>query len=144
MAHFAQIDDTSTVLQVIVISDAQEAQGETYCHGLFGGQWKQTSYNTYAGVHQTGGQPRRKNYAGIGYHYDATRDAFVPPQPFPSWELDEDTCQWEAPLPYPGETEDLSIGYQWDEATRQWARSARISFLASPLAPTEILEGQPR
>ena len=80
------------------------------------GEWIQTSYNTYGGVHKTGGTPLRKNYAGIGYTYDKERDAFIAPKPFASWSLNEETCLWESPSPYPS---DGKI-YVWDEPTTNW------------------------
>jgi hypothetical protein len=112
MAHFAQIDGNNIVAQVIV------ADQETINTGLFGdpATWIQTSYNTQGGVHTQGGTPLRKNYAGIGYSYDTTRDAFIPPKPFNSWVLNEDTCLWNAPVPYP--TDDKM--YQWNEETVNW------------------------
>lgn len=115
MAHFAQLDANNVVTQVIVVgnkdtADAngveKESIGVAFCEKLFGGIWKQTSYNGNI----------RKNYAGIGYTYDATRDAFIPPKPFNSWVLNETTCQWEAPVPMP--TDDKR--YTWDEATTSW------------------------
>ena len=99
MAHFAEIDDTNTVTRVLVVPDDQEHRGHDYLAvdlGL-GGTWLQTSYNTIGGVHLFGGTPFRKNYAGIGYSYDQSRDAFIPPKPDPTWILNEDTCQWEEP-----------------------------------------------
>ncbi len=114
MAHFAQIDDTWTVLQVIVVHNNElldngvesEAKGVAFCHSLLGGTWVQTSYNANI----------RKNYAGIGYTYDSARDAFIPPKPFASWLLDEMTCKWQAPVPMP---DDGGI-YAWDEASVSW------------------------
>jgi hypothetical protein len=114
MAHFAQLDDAGTVLQVIVVHNNElldngvesEAKGVAFCRSLFGGQWKQTSYNANI----------RKNYAGIGFTYDSARDAFIPPKPFPSWVLNEASCQWEAPVPYPTDGQQ----YVWDEATQTW------------------------
>jgi len=114
MAHFAQLDDAGTVLQVIVVHNNEllengvesEAKGVAFCQALFGGTWKQTSYNGSI----------RKNYAGIGYTYDAGRDAFIPPQPFQSWTLVESTCTWQAPAPMP--TDDGP--YRWDEALLSW------------------------
>ena len=94
MAHFARIDETNIVTDVLVIADDQEHRGQQFLAddlGL-GGTWVQTSYNTFGGVHQNGGTPLRKNYAGIGYTYDADRDAFIPPKPDGSYTLDEDTC----------------------------------------------------
>ena len=112
MSHFAQIDENNIVTQVIVIEQ------DVVDTGLFGdpASWIQTSYNTSAGVHLLGGTPLRKNYAGIGYTYDNTRDAFIPPKPYSSWVLNEDTCLWEAPTPMPV---DGKI-YNWDEATTSW------------------------
>ena len=106
------------VTQVIVVSNADTANSEgvemesigaAFCERLFGGDWKQTSYNGNI----------RKNYAGIGYTFDAVRDAFIAPQPFPSWVLNEQTCQWEAPVPMP--TDDKR--YQWDEDAKAWVEA---------------------
>jgi hypothetical protein len=83
------------------------------------GDWIQTSYNTKDGVHLLGGTPLRKNFAGVGMIYDRERDAFYWPQPFPSWTLNEDTCQWESPVPKP-EGEDYSNPYTWNEETQSW------------------------
>jgi len=97
MAHFAQIDDTNTVTNVLVISDDQEHRGQEFLANDLGldGTWLQTSYNTIGGVHLLGGTPFRKNYAGIGYTYDETRDAFIPPKPTEgNYIFDEDTCLW--------------------------------------------------
>ncbi len=87
---------------------------------------KRTSYNTFGGIHRTGGTPFRKNYAGIGYTYDAVRDAFIPPQPFASWVLNESTCQWQAPVPRPAE----GGPYAWDEDTCQWIVVAAADSLS--------------
>lgn len=111
MAHFAKVVD-GTVTQVIV---AEQEFFNTFVD-TSPGQWLQTSYNTNGGVHANGGTPLRKNYAGVGYTYDATRDAFIPPKPFASWTLNEDTCLWDAPTPMPT---DGQI-YTWDEATLSW------------------------
>jgi hypothetical protein len=112
MSHFAQINGTNVVVQVIV------AEQDVIDTGLFGNpsSWVQTSYNTYAGQHLLGGTPLRKNYAGVGYTYDPIRDAFIPPKPYPSWVLDEDTCQWNSPTPKPQD----GSPYQWNEETLQW------------------------
>lgn len=118
MAHFAQVDENNTVVQVLVVSDDQAHRGQDFLAndlGL-GGNWIQTSYNTNAGVHANGGTPLRKNYAGVGYTYDASRDAFIPPKPYNSWTLNEDTCLWDAPVSYPA---DGKI-YRWDEDTVNW------------------------
>jgi hypothetical protein len=112
MSHFAQIDENNIVTQVIVIEQ------DVVDTGLFGdpASWVQTSYNTYGGVHSQGGTPLRKNYAGIGYTYDSTRDAFIPPKPYNSWVLNEDTCLYEAPTSMP----DDGKMYSWDEDTTSW------------------------
>ena len=81
--------------------------------------WKQTSYNTKAGVHLLGGTPFRKNHAGIGYTYDDDKDAFIPPKPYASWILNETTCQWEAPVALPSDA-GPEKGYIWNEETKQW------------------------
>lgn len=112
MAHFAKLNKENIVEQVIVADQAfidSGAVGEPT-------EWLQTSYNTYGGVHKLGGEPFRKNYAGIGYTYDSTRDAFIPPQPFPSWTLNEETCLWDSPVPYP---EDGKF-YVWNEEKVAW------------------------
>ena len=122
MSHFAKLDENNIVTFVTV--GRQEDDGlEAELTARTGDVYKQTSYNTYGGVHYTDGLPSddqskalRFNYAGIGYTYDETRDAFIPPQPFPSWVLDEATCQWVAPLPYP---EDGGT-YSWDEELFSW------------------------
>jgi hypothetical protein len=111
MAHFAKVHN-GTVEQVIVAeSDFFDSFVDSSA-----GEWIQTSYNTYGGVHLNGGTPLRKNYAGIGYTYDLTKDAFIPPKPYPSWILVEDTCQWKAPTDMPS---DGKI-YKWNEETTNW------------------------
>ena len=87
-----------------------------------GDVYKQTSYNTHGGVHSNGGTPFRKNYAGLGYTYDKDRDAFIPPKPYASWVLDETTCLWNAPMPYPTDlgTPDVPKMYTWNEENRTW------------------------
>ena len=114
MSHFAKVLD-GKVTQVIV---AEPEFFETFVDSS-PGQWIQTSYNTHGGQHPEG-RPLRKNYAGIGFTYDSVRDAFIPPQPFASWALNEDTCLWEAPTPMPT---DGKI-YRWDEPTTSWAEVA--------------------
>jgi hypothetical protein len=120
LAHFAKIEN-NVVTQVIVVANKDTADangvekeyiGAAFCEKLFGGTWKQTSYNGTI----------RKNYAGVGYTYNADIDAFVPPQPYASWILNNETAQWEAPVPMP---EDAGTGeppkmYSWDEATTSW------------------------
>ena len=107
MAHFAEIDQNNVVLRVTVVHDSLEANGAQWCHDTLGGTWVQTSYNGRI----------RKNYAGIGFTYDPTRDAFIPPQPYSSWTLDEATCQWVPPVPMP--TDGM---YVWDESTLAWSQ----------------------
>jgi len=122
MAHFAEIDESNTVVRVLVVPDAQEGRGQEYLAddlGL-GGTWKKTSYNTQGGVHALGGTPYRKNYAGIGYTFDAAKDAFIAPKPYASWVLDEATCNWQAPVAMP--TDDKM--YRWDEETTNWIEVA--------------------
>lgn len=111
MAHFAKVFN-GVVTQVIV---AESEFFETFVD-TSPGEWIQTSYNTRCGEHTLGGTPLRKNYAGIGFTYDRTRDAFIPPQPFPSWVLDEDTCLWNAPVAMPTDGNQ----YIWDESTISW------------------------
>ena len=110
MSHFAKVID-GIVTEVLVIDQ------DVIDTGLFGDPalWVQTSYNTFGGQHPEG-RPLRKNYASVGYTYDSVRDAFIPPSPFPSWTLNEDTCLWDAPTPYP----DDDKSYYWDEATLTW------------------------
>ena len=114
MAHYAKVENT-LVTQVIV---AEPEFFDTFVDSS-PGEWIQTSYNTQGGVHLDGGTPLRKNYAGVGHTYDATRDAFIPPQPYPSWVLNETSCIYEAPVPYP--TDDLR--YEWDEDTTSWVET---------------------
>ena len=99
MAHWAELDENNVVLRVLVGDNNDPANDEGYQWLIdnLGGTWKKTSYNTVAGVHTAGGTPFRKNYAGIGYTYDAGRDAFIPPRPDESYTLNEETCQWVAP-----------------------------------------------
>jgi len=108
MAHFAELDSNNIVLRVIVVNDEStldesgapsEACGIAFCENLLGGRWIQTSYNTYANTHSLGGTPFRKNYAAIGYSYDAQRDAFIAPRPNgDEYVFDEDKCIWYDPL----------------------------------------------
>jgi hypothetical protein len=114
MAHFAKIDENNVVTQVVVVDNKDTADasgvekehiGAAYLESLLGGTWKQTSYHGNI----------RKNYAGVGYTYDADIDAFVPPKPYPSWVLDEN-AQWQAPVPMP----DDGKMYSWDEETQSW------------------------
>jgi len=126
MASFAKIGLNNKVIGVLsvhndVLKDAngveQEVLGIDFLTKLTGWAiWKQTSYNTQGGVHKLDGTPLRKNHAGIGYTYDEDRDAFIPKQPFNSWTLNEDTCQWEAPVALPDDGKD----YKWNEETTSW------------------------
>jgi len=126
MASFAKIGLNSKVIEVLsvhnnVLKDSngveQEVNGIDFLTKLTGYPvWKQTSYNTKSGIHNNGGTPLRKNHAGIGYTYDETRDAFIPPKPFNSWILNENTCLWEAPVAYPQNDNK----YKWNEQTLSW------------------------
>lgn len=120
MAYFAQIEN-GIVTRVLAVANNQEHRGQEFLTDDLGldGQWVQTSYNTRGGIHILGGKPLRKNYAGIGYTYDAERDAFIPPQPFQSWLLNENSCLWEPPVPMP---DDGRI-YGWDENNQTWVAS---------------------
>jgi hypothetical protein len=111
MGHFAKVVN-GTVTQVIV---AEPEFFDTFVDSS-PGEWIQTSYNTYGGEHKLGGTPLRKNYAGVGYTYDKTKDAFIPPKPFPSWTLDENTCLWNCPVACPSDDK----MYNWNEATQTW------------------------
>ena len=114
MAHFAQLNDQNIVMQVIVVANEEllvdgiesEAKGIEFCQSLLAGNWKQTSYNGNI----------RKNYAGIGFTFDEERNAFIPEQPYQSWVLVEETCQWTAPVLYPADGK----MYSWDEPTLSW------------------------
>lgn len=112
MTHFAKLDENNIVIKVIVAS--QEYMNNYVDSSP--GRWIETSKRTYGGVHLDGGTPLRKNYAGFGFTYDETKDAFIPPQAYPSWTLNETTCLWEAPIAYPTDGED----YRWDEDTTSW------------------------
>jgi hypothetical protein len=114
MSHFAKVLN-GKVTQVIV------AEPEFFQNFVdtSPGEWIQTSYNTIGNVHRNGGTPLRKNYAGIGFTYDAQKDAFIPPKPYDSWVLNEDTCLWEPPIPRPA---DQKI-YDWDESSLSWKES---------------------
>ena len=128
MAHFAKMtSDGVTVLAIHVVRDEDttndngdetEAQGTKFLKKLHNwNYWKKTSYNTHGNVHKLGGTPYRKNYASIGYTYDESRDAFIPPKFFSSWVLDETTCLWKPPSP----PEDDNL-YYWDEDNTQWVQ----------------------
>lgn len=132
MAHFAQINEKGIVTNVLVVPDDQQDRGADFLSkdlGL-GGLWLQTSYNTRGGVHHgadgkpDGGTALRKNYAGIGYSYNSSLDAFIPPQPFPSWILNNDTGKWNAPVPIPAPV-DGQMWY-WDETTKTWLSKPNV------------------
>ena len=126
MASFAKIGLNNKVIEVLsvvneVLHDSngieQEVIGIDFLTKLTGYPvWKQTSYNTHGGVHSSGGTPLRKNHAGIGYTYDETRDAFIPKKPYNSWILNEQTCLWQSPIPYPQDEN----RYTWNESTLTW------------------------
>ena len=118
MAHYAFLDRNNKVVEVIVGKDENEGihDWEIYYGSKRGMKCVRTSFNTVGGVHTQDGTPFRKNYAGIGYTYDAKRDAFIPPQPYNSWTLNEETCLWEPPVPCPSDEQ----AYTWDEETTQW------------------------
>ena len=120
MAHYTFLDNNNIVTEVIVGKNEGEDNTDWEVHyGNFRGQvCKRTSYNTSGGIHSSGGTPFRKNYAGIGYIYDEQRDAFIPPKPYESWSLNEETCLWEAPVAYPTDGE----VYDWDEDLGDWLK----------------------
>ena len=126
MAHFAKLDQNNVVIFVTVGRDEDNGK-EAELTARTGDVYKQTSYNTRGGVHYgQDGEPSaeqskafRKNYAGLGYTYDAGRDAFIPPKPYASWVLNETTCLWDAPVPYPADGK----RYTWDEATTSWVET---------------------
>ena len=120
MSHYAQLDENNMI--VFVIAAKSDHKEDEFTEST-GNVWKQTSYNTYGGVHYTDGEPSadqskalRFNYAGIGFTYDKNRDAFIPPKPFESWILDEGICLWQPPLPYPED----GGNYRWDEDLFSW------------------------
>ena len=111
MAHFAKV--SNGIVERVIVAEAEFF--DTFVDDS-AGTWIQTSYNTYGGEHRDGGTPLRKNYAGIGFTYDKTRDAFTPPKQYESWTLNEDTCLWESPVAYP----DDGNMYEWNETDQQW------------------------
>ena len=121
MASFAKIGSGNIVEQVVAVSNevaTTEQAGVEFLQNLYNdtATWKQTSYNTYGGVHALDGTPFRKNFAGVGYTYDETKNAFIAPKPYASWVLDDDTCLWEAPVAYPDDDKE----YEWNEDTTSW------------------------
>ena len=121
MAHFAKLGKGNIVEKVVVVHNnvfTTEQAGVDFLNNLYKSRdvWKQTSYNTKGGIHKLGGTPFRKNFANIGYKYDQTRDAFIPPKLFDSWTLNENTCLWEAPVAYPSDGQ----YYKWNEQNQTW------------------------
>lgn len=116
MAHYAFLDENNIVTQVIVGKDEGDIDWELYYSQKNNVKCKRTSYNTYGGIHKNGGTPFRKNYATIGGFYDEQRDAFIPPKEHDSFILDEDTCLWVPPIPYPNDGKD----YRWDDLMNNW------------------------
>jgi hypothetical protein len=121
MAHFAKLDSNNIVERVEVVSNdiaTTEQAGIDFLNNLYGTTdiWKQTSYNTYGGKHLLGGTAFRKNYAGVGFTYDSTKDAFIPPKPYNSWSLNETTCLWEPPVAHPNN----GNSYEWNEDNQTW------------------------
>ena len=124
MAHFAKINESNIVTQVVVVNDSDgnnDTDGQNFLNNLFKTThtWKKTSYNTYGNTHRLGGTPYRKNFASVGFTYDSSRDAFIEPKPYNSWTLDETTCLWEPPVTYPSDGK----SYEWDEDNRQWVEA---------------------
>lgn len=117
MTHFAKLDEDNNVIFVTIGREEDDGKEEELSERT-GDVYKQTSYNTRGGVHLLGGTPFRKNYAGIGYKYDPIKDAFIPPKPFSSWILDEQTCLWNPPIQYPTDGEI----YTWNEINLSWEK----------------------
>jgi hypothetical protein len=111
MAHFAKVNNR--IVEKVIVAEPEFF--DTFVDSS-PGQWLQTSYNTHGGVHTLGGTPLRKNYAGVGFTYDLTRDAFIPPKPYASWTVNEDTCLWDCPVAYPSDGKN----YTWNEDAQQW------------------------
>ena len=125
MAHYAVLDENNVVIQVIKGRDEDEvvdgiSDWEQWYSDFFKKPVKRTSYNTIAGEHSKDGTPFRKNYAGIDYTYDESRDAFIPPKPYPSWILNEDTCRWQAPTTNP----ENGTPHIWNEESQSWEEVA--------------------
>lgn len=116
MAHYAKVREG--IVEQVIVADPEFFK--TFVDSS-PGEWIQTSYNTRGGIHSDGGAPLRKNFAGIGYTYDEQRDAFIPPKPYPSWLLDEDTCLWVPPVPFPG-----GDNIVWDEGRQAWAPMPQV------------------
>jgi hypothetical protein len=126
MAHFAELDENNIIIRVCVINDSfitnehgieDEQLGIKHFTNQCGGRWVQCSYHTWGGTNSRGKPAFRKNYPGAGFSYDPVRDAFIPPKPHPSWILDEETCRWETPIPFPTK---LDHDWTWDETQLKW------------------------
>ena len=130
MAHYAFLDENNIVVEVIVGNDENQDQinWEQHYQEFRGLTCKRTSYNTHGNIHLGGGNPFRKNYAGIGFTYDEQKDAFIAPKPFPSWSLDEETCLWNPPIPKPSDagTGNPKKLYSWDETTLSWVQYEQL------------------
>lgn len=111
MAHFAKV--TNGIVTQVIVAEAEFFEDFI---DTSPGEWIQTSYNTRGGAHLNGGTPLRKNFAGVGFTYDKDKDAFIPPKPFESWVLNEETCLWESPVPYPNGDKP----FEWDETSKSW------------------------
>lgn len=124
MAHYAFLDSNNIVVEVIAGKDETDTSEnwENHYGQIRNLTCKRTSFNTHGGAHLNGGTPFRKNYAGIGFTYDTSKDAFIPPKPFASWVLNQSTCLWEAPLSCPTDGKD----YDWDEDNQEWVFSRAI------------------
>lgn len=127
MAHFAEINENNIVVRIVVVPNDQESQGQDFLSEVLGlgGVWERTSYNTHGGIHYdpNTSQPSadqskafRKNFAGVGFIFDKTRDAFIPPKPFDSWALNENSCLWEPPIPMP----ETGGPWEWNEELGEW------------------------
>lgn len=145
MAHFAKIDSDNKVIEVVVVPNEQEHRGQEFLANDLGhgGTWIQTSYNTRANTHKYGKLPFRKNFAKIGGTYDPVRDAFIPPKPvlYPSWILNEDTCTWTHPIPYPADRR----RYVWNESIVNWTlfpENGDIAFGWSELTYSWVFKPQ--
>lgn len=116
MSHWSLLDENNIVINVLVGNNDDPDEGYQWLQENMPGKWVKTSYNTQAGEHILGGIPFRKNFGGLGYYYDEERDAFIPPKPFESWILNEDTCNYDPPIPYPNDGK----YYWWNEEEKKW------------------------
>jgi hypothetical protein len=133
MSHWAEVDENNIVIRVTVgdNNDLNGDEGYQWLIDNLGGRWIKASYNTFRGTHLKEGNPVRKNYPGVGYFYDEGLDAFIPPKPFPSWIINKDKGDWEAPIPYPGEVSEdphvANVEYMWDEENGMWENNTNGS-----------------